>query len=151
MLDLKKLERVCNLPTENFRGMGKYDKGGDYILIQRPGATMLAVGHLDSVQKATTFRWNRKNVYSPRLDNRLGVYNKSIAGFEHELHLHKNGDKIECPSCAFDFIPGTKLSHTEIEERLKVTNGLVAKLNIEINKEKEYETEIREYQKMQYC
>lgn len=83
-----------------------------------------------------------------QLNNRLGVYNKSIAGFEHELHLHKNGDKIECPSCAFDFIPGTKLSHTEIEERLKVTNGLVAKLNIEINKEKEYETEIRDYQNL---
>lgn len=77
MIDFKRLERVCNMPIKNFRGMGRYDKTGRYVFIPSNNlkpATMLAVAHLDTVRQETNFRWDNNNVYSPRLDNRLGTY-----------------------------------------------------------------------------
>lgn len=82
------------------------------------------------------------------LNNRLGIYQKSILGLEHELHLHMNGDLTTCPACTFEFIPGTRLSQSEINESLKASNEAYAKTNAELTKEKEYETEIRDYQNL---
>lgn len=83
-----------------------------------------------------------------QLNNRLGLYNKSIMELEHELNLHKQGDLTTCPSCSFQFVPGTELSQSELNASLKVTNELYAKVNAELNIEKEYEVEIRDYQNL---
>lgn len=82
------------------------------------------------------------------LNNKLGVYQKSILGLEHEMNLHMNGDLTACPACTFEFIPGTRLSQSEITESLKVNNEMYAKTQAELNKEKEYEVEIRDYQNL---
>lgn len=82
------------------------------------------------------------------LNNKLGLYQKSILGLEHELNLHMNGDLIACPACTFEFIPGTRLSQSEINQSLKASNEAYAKVNAELTLEKEYEVEIRDYQNL---
>lgn len=82
------------------------------------------------------------------LNNKLGLYQKSILGLEHELNLHMNGDLIACPACTFEFIPGTRLSKSEISQSLKASNEAYAKVNAELTLEKEYEVEIRDYQNL---
>lgn len=76
MIDVNKLRRRCNMPISNFWGMGKVGddgKGNRHVFIDR-GGSILAVAHLDTVQKGEGFQYNRKAVASPRLDDRLGVY-----------------------------------------------------------------------------
>lgn len=78
LFDVNRLMRRCNMPTDNYWGMGTVgqDKYGNrHVFIDR-GGKILAVGHLDSVQKGTSFAYSRtkRRVYSPRLDDRLGVY-----------------------------------------------------------------------------
>lgn len=80
------------------------------------------------------------------LNNKLGTYNRSIMAFEHELSLHQNGDKIECPSCKNNFIPGTTASKSELNERLSATLKLHAETTRLLNTEKEYEVEVRNFQ-----
>ncbi len=81
-----------------------------------------------------------------QLNNKVGMFNKSIMGLEHELNLHKQGDQVECPSCSFEFIPGARLSHSEVNESLEATYKMLSSVEKELATEKEYEAEIRSYQ-----
>lgn len=80
--DFTALERVCGMQIEDFHVYGnRHDKDNKDFFFYRDGdegTNVLAVGHLDSVQKA---RWCERVttpdddlIYSPVLDDRLGVY-----------------------------------------------------------------------------
>jgi hypothetical protein len=74
-LNLKNLEWACNAtPEELTTG---FQTENNYWFKDN-GADILAVAHLDSIQKGTSFGFlkfsKETRVYSPRLDDRLGVY-----------------------------------------------------------------------------
>lgn len=74
--DIELLKKVCDFQMDAFYGLGEKvaTPDGNYVYLNR-GCSILAVGHLDTVQS------DRKAVYedtgifrSPQLDDRLGVY-----------------------------------------------------------------------------
>ena len=77
MLNKSELHHVCNLDQYSFGRYGDVtwleEHMGFYVHIDR-GSDVLGVAHLDTVQQAKNFRVSKGKVYSPRLDDRLGVY-----------------------------------------------------------------------------
>lgn len=75
------LETVCSLDIRDFHQLGTYvatSKTSGYTFIDR-GGSVLGVAHLDTVQQGTFFevyffQEEGDIVFSPRLDDRLGVY-----------------------------------------------------------------------------
>ena len=77
--DLAALERCCTAEEKSFQSEGKVfaTKDGPLIHIDR-GAKVLAVAHLDSVMSSKHFAFlgagKSIRLYSPQLDDRLGVF-----------------------------------------------------------------------------
>lgn len=80
------------------------------------------------------------------LGNRIGILNRNVHELEHELKLHKTGDKIGCPSCLHEFIPGVKYSESQLQADLKKCLEELATLEMMLKEEKEYQVEVVEYQ-----
>lgn len=80
-LDKCALHNVCNRSIKNTRKLGKFthcpkqrgNKNAGYTFIDN-GANILAVAHIDTVQNSHKFEVRGNKIYSPRLDDRLGVY-----------------------------------------------------------------------------
>ena len=71
------MKDICKRKKESWLADGRSEGGKDYYF-QDNGSNILAVAHLDSVQKYTHCEFLRlpgePRVYSPVLDDRLGVY-----------------------------------------------------------------------------
>ena len=80
------------------------------------------------------------------LSNEIGLLNRRVHQIEHELNIHKNGDNVDCPKCGFVFIPGVKLSESQLQEELKRELESIARLDVLLNEEKEYSAEVSDYQ-----
>lgn len=81
LIDLSKLQYVCNASIKDlFKELNGtiIGKEGEQHAFKDNGAKILAVAHLDTVQQKTTFAVKKyidcTAIYSPRLDDRLGVY-----------------------------------------------------------------------------
>lgn len=76
MFNLETMRRYCLADIADFRTFGDVSetRDGISIFIDR-GASVLAVAHLDTVCKADRFAYDEKKerVYTPTLDDRLGV------------------------------------------------------------------------------
>lgn len=79
-IDFKQLEKVCLSKISYFESFGKVTntKDGIYIKCDNPKSKILGVAHLDTVKNRKFFHYKKKKgdikVYSPQLDDRLGVY-----------------------------------------------------------------------------
>lgn len=79
-IEFDKLEAFCNSPISGFEGFGtlNHTPAGMYIYRDNPRAKILGVAHLDTVLNGnfkTKKTWDKDiHVYSPALDDRLGVY-----------------------------------------------------------------------------
>ena len=79
-VSIRKLDYFCKKRTEDFHSYGKKIKlpNGKMLFYQDNGSNILAIAHLDSVQKygrtGSLQIGNDLHIYSPVLDNRLGVY-----------------------------------------------------------------------------
>ena len=111
--DYDMLKTVCNLPIEDFRGLGTYvpcSINSGYTFIDR-GAKILAVAHLDTVQDKTHFYVESYDdvgdvVFSPRLDDRLGVYllleYLPLLGFQYDILLCEDEEFGMSTAAGFD-------------------------------------------------
>ena len=111
--DYDMLKTVCNLPIEDFRRLGTYVPttiSSGYTFIDR-GAKILAVAHLDTVQDKTHFYVESYDdvgdvVFSPRLDDRLGVYllleKLPLFGFQYDILLCEDEELGMSTASGFD-------------------------------------------------
>lgn len=77
-MKLSALHNICNASFDHLRAYGDYipcNPHTGYTFIDN-GANILGVAHIDTVQDSQAFKVSkrRKTVWSPRLDDRLGVF-----------------------------------------------------------------------------
>lgn len=80
-----------------------------------------------------------------QLANQFGMFERSVTEIESQLHRHKTGDNVECPSCHTQFIPGVCLSETVLKERLVKQNEQLAKVQEVLESHRKYEAEYKAY------
>lgn len=71
------MEKILTLPIQGFEKFGKvYDTPNGVMIFKDRGADILAVAHLDSVDKQAfcNISLSERKIYSPWLDDRLGAY-----------------------------------------------------------------------------
>ena len=80
LLSLATLEKRCNMAIYEYKSLGEVTKTPDdsYIYIDN-GSDILAIAHLDTVKQERHFHHltlgdNQEYIFSPALDDRLGVY-----------------------------------------------------------------------------
>jgi len=77
-MNISELHNICNASFKHLRGYGDYtaiSPHSGYTFIDN-GADVLGVAHIDTVQSSQSFKVSKKRriVFSPRLDDRLGVF-----------------------------------------------------------------------------
>jgi hypothetical protein len=69
------LKHRCNMAIDDFRDIGSVTETKDGIFIYKDnGAKILAVAHLDYVENNKRFNIVGNRIYTPQLDDRLGVH-----------------------------------------------------------------------------
>lgn len=94
------------------------------------------------------FTRDRRSINAERIikiDNHIGILNREIHEYEHELKLHSSGDQVGCPACGTEFIPGVRFNEETLQVNLKEALSRMAKLEEELKIEKEYQVEITDY------
>ena len=108
MIDVARLEQVCGMRVEDFACYGESvaTSEGNYIFRDR-GERVLGVAHLDTVLSGTRFTCDGDRVFSPALDDRLGVYLLSdllpLFGVKFDLLL-TDGEERGCSTARW-FVP----------------------------------------------
>ena len=108
MIDADRLRKVCGMRVEDFAGHGECvpTPEGNYVFCDQ-GERVLGVAHLDTVLPGTHFTSDGDRVFSPALDDRLGVYLLSdllpLLGVKFDLLL-TDGEERGCSTARW-FVP----------------------------------------------
>ena len=108
MIDVDRLREVCGMRVEDFAGYGECvpTPEGNYVF-RDTGERILGVAHLDTVLPGTHFSRDGDRVFSPALDDRLGVYLLSdllpLLGVKFDLLL-TDGEERGCSTARW-FVP----------------------------------------------
>lgn len=138
------------------------EEGGDFLY--------LGEGYKQVVATSQTLYESLRNIFSELQDNSNGYFSKqkkiqnserliiigndiatcrnSIHQLEHEVKRHIHGEYVSCPKCKTDFIPGLTGTRFDAEEKLKVTQEKLSKLEKLLEEEKNYQTEINRFQNL---
>ncbi len=108
MIDVDRLKQICGMRVEDFAGYGECvpTPEGNYVFRDK-GERVLGVAHLDTVLSCTRFTSDGDRVFSPALDDRLGVYLLSdllpLLGVKFDLLL-TDGEERGCSTARW-FVP----------------------------------------------
>ena len=111
MIDVPRLKQVCEMSVADFAGYGESvpTPEGSYVFRDR-GSHVLGVAHLDTVLPGTHFAHDGDRVFSPALDDRLGVYLLSnvlpLLGVRFDLLLTE-GEERGCSTARW-FVPSRR-------------------------------------------
>ena len=98
-MDIKKLEKVCGMPDDEFLSMGTSLMTDNVLVHMSRGSSVLGIAHVDTDHKPGQFYHCKetRRLWSPTLDNRLGVHillnELRVYGVELDILLTSQDDR----------------------------------------------------------